>query len=96
LRGGKAEKALPDLIKLTEEQFDVFLKKTLLNGFADKVIKEILPPEPAGVSQGSTTTADKNTVNGNAQSHGNPAPKPAGAERNAGANVAASAPSAAT
>jgi hypothetical protein len=52
-RGGLVEKLLPDLAKLTDEQFDTFVEKTLLSGYTAKVIKELLPPEPAAAPDGA-------------------------------------------
>jgi hypothetical protein len=44
-RGGIVEKLFPDLAKLTPEQFDVFVQKTLLTGYAGKVLKGLVPPD---------------------------------------------------
>ena len=41
-RGGYMESILPDLIKLTDEQFELFAKKCLLTGFTSKIITELL------------------------------------------------------
>ena len=38
-RGGQVEKLLPGLAELTEEQFETFVQKTLLTGFAEKVLR---------------------------------------------------------
>jgi hypothetical protein len=43
-RGGLVEKLLPDLAKLTDAQFETFVDKTLLSGFAEKVLKQLVPP----------------------------------------------------
>jgi hypothetical protein len=53
-RGGKVEKVLPDLIRLTEDQFEIFVQKTLLTGFAARILKELLPPEPVNEQDGVT------------------------------------------
>ena len=37
-RGGLWESLLPDTITLTDEQFKVFLEKTMLTGYAEKVL----------------------------------------------------------
>jgi hypothetical protein len=66
-RGSKVEKVLPDLIRLSEEQFETFVKKALLSGYAAKIIRELLPPEPANVPDSA------------ARDGGNAAPKPANA-----------------
>ena len=44
-RGGLVEKLLPDLIKLTDEQFEIFVQKTLMSGFAEKILRGLVPPE---------------------------------------------------
>jgi hypothetical protein len=88
-RGGKVEKVLPDIIRLTEEQFETFVQKALLSGYAAKIIRELLPPEPANVQDSaaqdggsavpkSAGATHSNGVNSNA--------KPAGATYNGGAS----------
>ena len=54
-RGGIVEKPLPDLINLTDEQFDAFVEKTLLSGHAERILKgligqsvETVPTLPTG------------------------------------------------
>jgi hypothetical protein len=42
-RGGLVEKLLPDLAAITDEQFEIFVKKTLLSGYAEKFLKELAP-----------------------------------------------------
>ena len=44
-RGGQVEKLLPDLARLTDEQFDTFVQKTLMSGFAEKILRGLVPPE---------------------------------------------------
>ena len=44
-RGGIVEKLLPDLIRLNKEQFDTFVQKTLLSGYAEKILRELVSPE---------------------------------------------------
>ena len=61
-RGGKVEKLLPGLAKLTDEQFETFVEKTLLSGFAEKVLRGLVPAEPesdvgADTAQSCGTTA---------------------------------------
>jgi len=41
-RGGYLEKILPDTITLTDEQFDLFLDKTLLTDFTRRTLANIL------------------------------------------------------
>ena len=62
-RGGLVEKLLPDLVKLTDEQFDTFVQKTLMSGFAEKVLRGLVPPsqpedktEPAQSAAASSGT----------------------------------------
>ena len=51
-RGGIVEKLLPDLIELTDEQFDTFVEKTLLSGYADKILRGFVPKEkPSATSE---------------------------------------------
>ena len=40
-RGGLWESLLPDTITLTDEQFKVFIEKTLLTSFAQKILGEL-------------------------------------------------------
>ena len=44
-RGGLVEKLLPDLARLTDEQFDTFVQKTLMSGFAEKILRGLVPQE---------------------------------------------------
>jgi hypothetical protein len=44
-RGGIVEKLLPDLVRLDKEQFDTFVQKTLLSGYAEKVIRGLVKSE---------------------------------------------------
>jgi hypothetical protein len=77
-RGGVIEKALPDIIMLTDEQFGVFVQKALLSGYAARVIKELLPPAAPMVTDAPPsggTTADK-PFGGNPQATAATAPKP--------------------
>ena len=41
-RGGKVEKLFPRLIEMSEEQFELFVQKTLLTGYAEKIINQVL------------------------------------------------------
>ena len=54
-RGGIIEKLLPDLIRLTDEQFDDFVEKTLLTGYAEKVIRGLVPSGPVDADVGADT-----------------------------------------
>jgi len=55
-RGGIVEKLLPDLITLTDEQFDTFVEKTLLSGYAERIIKGLTGQEKETVRPKSTET----------------------------------------
>lgn len=87
-RGGKVEKLLPGLAALTEEQFEIFVQKTLLTGFADKILRQLAPP-PA-------ESADSNDGADMAQGGETPAPKPAAAPQSAAASGNANATNAAS
>ena len=45
-RGGIAEKQIPELAKMTDEQFDFFAEKVLFTEYAKRVIADILNPQP--------------------------------------------------
>ena len=72
-RGGLVESRLPRLALLDDEQFEVWMRKTLLSGFAEKILNEILPPPPAEQSGGdaepqsaeTAKTPQKPVANGN-------------------------------
>jgi len=87
-RGGQVEKLLPGLVKLTDEQFSTFVQKTLLSGFAERVLHGLLPPENArtepcaAASQGAGDAVAEPAVaaaQGNAATMTNPANTTAGA-----------------
>lgn len=44
-RGGKLESLLPDLVRLTEEQFESFVEKCLLTSFVRRTLAELTPHE---------------------------------------------------
>ena len=54
-RGGQVEKLLPSLAILTDEQFETFVQKTLLSGFAEKVLRGLVPPTEATAEPESDT-----------------------------------------
>jgi len=61
-RGGQVEKLLPELARLTDEQFDTFVQKTLLSGFAAKVLRGLAPSElEISAELKDTTNAVKDT-----------------------------------
>ena len=59
-RAGYLESILPSTITLSKEQFQIFLDKTLLTGFAEKILKGLLPPptEPIVQQDDGTTAAE--------------------------------------
>ena len=93
-RGGLVEKLLPDLIKLSDEQFQVFVDKTLLTRHTKNILAELVPPESnANDNQQSNTNAahDGNTATttpAETQSHSEtvPTPKPTATAHNVNAN----------
>ena len=68
-RGGLVEKFLPDLARLTDEQFDTFVEKVLLTSHTRRVLAELAPPLPE-------PTAEQKPVDTAAQPNTSPAPKP--------------------
>ena len=89
-RGGLVEKFLPDLARLTDEQFDIFVEKTLLTPHTAKVLTELAPPLTAAEPEGKTDTVQDEGVttakptDGAAQSNAAPAPKPTITEQGGG------------
>ena len=83
-RGGKVEKRLPRLAILNDEQFETWMKKTLLSGFAEKILNEILPPEPAAADGVDAAAQPADTA---AHTEAAPAPKPAQTAQNDGGNA---------
>jgi hypothetical protein len=80
-RGALVEKLLPGLDALTDEQFDVFVNKTLLTGYAERTLRQLLPTAPEsgdGRKDGDAKPAE-------ATPHTAPltAPKPANAPQGA-------------
>ena len=55
-RGGIVEKLLPDLIVLTDEQFDTFVEKTLLSGYAEKILKKLVSQNGENATPALTIT----------------------------------------
>ena len=81
VRGGKLEKLLPELAQLSEEQFEIFVKRCLLTNYTRGVLVELAPPKPAqqdgidDIAQGEGNAETHVTV---AATHGEQvsAPKP--------------------
>jgi uncharacterized protein YeaC (DUF1315 family) len=46
VRGAIVEKLLPDLARLTEEQFDTFVQKVLLTPHTNRILAGFVPPPP--------------------------------------------------
>lgn len=82
-RGGKLEKLLPELARLTEEQFETFVEKCLLTSFTRRTLAELAPPE-AEQPDGDTVQAGDSTAA--AAAHTEPAPKTSPTAHNSGAN----------
>jgi hypothetical protein len=55
-RGGQVEKLLPKLAVITDEQFDVFVEKVLLSGYAGKILNELMPIPPVEPESGTDAT----------------------------------------
>ena len=93
-RGGLVEKLLPDLIKLSDEQFQIFVDKTLLTKHSKNILAELasLEPDTSENQQGDTETAqggdnaEPKAVEPQKQSNPAPAPKPTATAHNANAN----------
>ena len=83
-RGGHLEGILPDTEKLTFEQFKIFLEKTLRTPSADKILKELLPPEPAKEPEGENAVTEP--------AEAEPAPQPAVLEVQANSESTATKP----
>jgi hypothetical protein len=82
-RGGLVEKLLPGLIKLSDEQFQTFVDKTLLTGFAEKILRGLVPleTEPGEADNGTDTGQSSDSVTPHTtepqeQKNAAPAPKP--------------------
>jgi hypothetical protein len=86
--GGKVEKLLPGLITLTDEQFEIFVQKTLLTGFAEKILRQLSPP----LTESTDSNGGADTVQGGET----PAPKPAVPPQTNTASGTANAPNAVT
>jgi hypothetical protein len=50
-RHGHIEKFLPDLARLTDEQFDTFIEKVLLTPHTERILKGLAPPLPEPVNE---------------------------------------------
>ena len=63
-RGGKVESLLPGLAKLTDEQFHIFVEKTLLTPHTKRILDELFPDKTTtGQSGGNTAPQSAETVN---------------------------------
>ena len=101
-RGELVEKLLPDLARLTKEQFDTFVEKTLLTEEAERILKALVPPIPVPadevIGDVDTTNGGSDTTNGDnsatsipAETAGRinavPVPKPTLPAHNGGVNA---------
>jgi hypothetical protein len=77
-RGGFLESILPGTIPLTNEQFESFLKKTLLTDFSRRTL--------AAVGAENAVPAADNGVDAATRSNTAPSPKPAGAAQRGNAD----------
>ena len=91
MRGGKVEKLLPELARLTEEQFETFVKKCLLSSYTKGVLADLAPPDPADGAVGGDDAAQSvgnaaTQPTATAARTETPAPKPPAATHSPGAN----------
>jgi hypothetical protein len=75
VRGGIVEKLLPELIALTDEQFQIFLNKTLLTDYSKRIIADLrtqggeaAKPNPAGAKRKDGGNRDLNRSDNAGQS----------------------------
>ncbi len=61
-RGGLVEKHLPGLTLLNDEQFNIFVEKTLFSGYAGKILKGLLPPSEPGTEPEGASNAEHISV----------------------------------
>jgi len=61
-RGGKLESLLPELAKLSNEHFQIFVDKCLLTPHTRRVLTELVPPDPAQTDGGADTVQDGGTT----------------------------------
>jgi len=85
-RGGLMEKLLPDLIRLTEAQFETFVDEVLLTNHTTRVLAKLappLPPESVDAAQDGNKAATTPTEAA-APTDSAPPPKPAVTAHNGG------------
>ena len=87
-RAGLLESMLPETVNLTDEQFKLFLEKTVANNFGRDKLKEVTA-QPAAAPQGKTPPQDGEKPTPKATEtagHNNapPLPKPANTAQNGG------------
>ena len=64
-RAGHLESLLPDIIKLTNERFNVFLEKTVVTEFAKRILRDLLAEqerEAVATTESSDTTPPDETA----------------------------------
>jgi len=68
-RHGLLEKYMPDLVAITDEQFETFIKKGINTSYGQKILGEIMAkPQIAATNKphdNTTITANSNTANQN-------------------------------
>jgi hypothetical protein len=80
-RGALVEKLLPGLDALTDEQFDVFVNKTLLTGYAERTLRQLLPA--GNDSETGRKDGDAKPAEATPHTTTDHAPKPANAPQGA-------------
>ena len=70
-RGGIVEKHIPDLVMLTDEQFDIFANKVLFTEQTKRIISEILTPQPATSRPAKPPKSDGDIDTGQLTTQGN-------------------------
>ena len=63
-RGGLLESMLPDTISLTDEQFQVFLKKTVANDYGRRMLAKLRTRDTVATTVNPAHTAQENSGNG--------------------------------
>ena len=58
-RGGLVEKLLPDMARLTDEQFEIFVEKVLLTPHTNRILAGLVPPIP-DEQENETDTVQEN------------------------------------
>ena len=75
-RHGLLEKYMPDLITITDEQFEMFIKRGINTSYGQGILAEIKAKSGTGVPPVNAETSHASTANGGA---GTPKAEPSGA-----------------